>query len=170
MKTRAILVGIVTGLNSLAFAPALGAEPAAAPAAAAPRSLPLSPGVKTLLTAEMVEIAKGMQGLTLAIASADWAAIQATSDRIRESYIMEKKLTEAQAEELEQVLPERFKALDAEFHQRAQRLGAAAAAHDADLVVYHYSRLIESCTACHATYAGALFPGFSVPAAPAHTH
>lgn len=168
MRARAILLGIVTGLNSLA--PAQGAEPAAAPAAAASRSLPLSPGVKTLLTAEMVEIAKGVQGLTLAIASADWTAIQATSAHIRASYIMEKQLTAAQAEELERVLPERFKELDAEFHQRAQRLGAAAAAHDADLVVYHYARLIESCTACHATYAGALFPGFSAPAASPHTH
>ena len=74
---------------------------------------------------------------------------------------MEKKLTPSQAEELERALPQRFKELDAEFHLRAQRLGAAAAAHDAELVVYHYSRLIESCTTCHAAYAGTRFPGFA---------
>jgi cytochrome c556 len=154
---------VLASVISLAGALAHAAEPAAAP-----RSLQLSASVKNLLTAEMVELTKGMQGLTLAIASADWASIQSTSTRIRESYIMEKQLTAPQAEELERALPERFKELDAEFHQRAQRLGAAAAAHDAELVVYHYSRLIESCTACHAAYAGARFPGFAAPSQHGH--
>jgi hypothetical protein len=108
------------------------------------------------------------QGLALAIAIGDWSSIQSTSTSIRESYIMEKKLTPAQAEELERALPQRFKELDAEFHLRAQRLGAAAAAHDAELVAYHYSRLIESCTTCHAAYAGTRFPGFASPPPQGH--
>ena len=66
----------------------------------------------------------------MALASADWKSIHVTSKHIRASYIMEKKLTEAQAKELESALPAYFKQLDAEFHQRAAKLGAAAAAHD----------------------------------------
>jgi hypothetical protein len=49
-------------------------------------------------------------------------------------------------------------------------LGAAAAAHDAELVMFHYSRLLESCTRCHAAYAGARFPGFTSPDPEHHTH
>lgn len=56
------------------------------------------------------------------------------------------------------------------YHQRAEMLGAAAAAHDAELVMFHYSRLLESCTRCHAAYAGARFPGFTSPDPEHHTH
>lgn len=137
------------------------------------QDLTLSPDLAELLRAEMREIARGVQGVALSLAAADWTAIRDTSAQIRASYIMEKKLTKAQAVELEKTLPEPFKRLDAEFHQRAARLGAAAAAHDAELAVFHYSRLIESCAQCHAAYAARRFPGFGpgTPADSAHaTH
>ncbi len=121
----------------------------------------LSPQVLDLLRAEMREISAGVQAMAFSIASADWRAIQDTSARIRASYIMEKKLTPAQARELETALPPRFKAQDADFHARAGKLGAAAAAHDAKLVVAQYSRMLESCTSCHAAFASSRFPNFS---------
>jgi cytochrome c556 len=83
---------------------------------------------------------------------------------------MEKKLTPTQAGELEKALPEQFKQLDAEFHQRAERLGAAAAVHDAELVVFHYSRLVESCVRCHSAFASKRFTGFASPLPEAHHH
>lgn len=121
----------------------------------------LSPQVLDLLRAEMREVSAGMQAMAISIASGDWRAIRDTSARIRASYIMEKKLTPAQARELETVLPPRFKALDAEFHDRAGELGAAATARDAKLVVAQYSRMLESCTTCHAAFASSRFPNFS---------
>jgi cytochrome c556 len=121
----------------------------------------LSPQVLELLRAEMREVSAGVQAMAFSIASGDWRAIQDTSARIRASYIMEKKLTPAQARELETVLPPRFKALDAEFHDRAAKLGTAAAAHNAKLVVAQYSRMLESCTSCHAAFASSRFPNFS---------
>ena len=130
----------------------------------------LSPDVLNLLRAEMSEIAKGVQGIALSIATADWASIQETSAKIRASYIMEKKLTSTQAKELEQVLPEHFKQLDTEFHHRAEKLGVAAAAHDAELVAFHYSRLIYNCILCHSAYAKTRFPGFSMPVHQDHHH
>lgn len=124
------------------------------------QDLTLSPDLAELLRAEMREIATGVQGIALSLAAADWTAVRDTSEKIRASYIMEKRLTKAQAAELEEALPAPFKVLDARFHQRAARLAAAAAAHDAELAVFHYSRLIESCTQCHALYAARRFPGF----------
>lgn len=134
------------------------------------QSIKLSPDVLNLLRAEMREIAGGVQGIALALATADWKSIEETSTKIRASYIMEKKLTTAQSKELEKALPEQFKQLDAEFHQRAERLGAAATAHDAELVVFHYSRLIESCVRCHSLFASKRFPGFASPATQSHHH
>jgi len=134
------------------------------------QGIELSPDLLNLLRAEMREIAGGVQVIALSLAAADWMSIQETSTRIKASYIMEKKLTAAQAKELEQALPERFKQLDAEFHQRAERLGVAAAAHDPELVAFQYSRLIESCALCHSAYAKSRFPGFSSPAQQDHHH
>ena len=135
---------------------------AAEPPAPQP-GIKLSPDLQNLLRAEMREITTGVQGIAVSLATADWQSIQETSAKIRTSYIMEKKLTPAQAKELEQALPEQFKQLDAEFHQRAERLGVAAAAHDPELVAFHYSRLVESCALCHAAFAKSRFPGFSPP-------
>lgn len=142
---------------------------AAEPQAPQP-GIKLSPDLQNLLRAEMREITTGVQGIAVSLATADWQSIQETSTKIRTSYIMEKKLTPAQAKELEQALPEQFKQLDAEFHQRAERLGVAAAAHDPELVAFHYSRLVESCALCHAAFAKSRFPGFSSPAQQGQHH
>lgn len=137
---------------------------------ASDQHIALSPELVELLRAEMREISKGIQSLALSLATADWHAIQETSEKIRASYIMENQLTPAQAEELEHVLPEQFKQLDADFHHRAQKLGLAAAEHDAELALFHYSRLLESCANCHSTYAKERFPEFASPIAPSHQH
>ena len=121
----------------------------------------LSPELLNLLRAEMREISTRVQSIALALATADWKTIQDNSDKIRKSYVMEKNLTSDQEKELTRSLPERFKQLDAEFHQRAARLGTAASAHDAELAAFHYSRLIENCATCHSIYARARFPRFA---------
>ncbi len=134
------------------------------------KDLELSPDVLELLRAEMGEIAVAVQGIALSLAIADWGSIQETSKKIQASYIIEKKLTAAQAKELEQALPEHFKQLDTEFHQRAEKLGEAAGAHDPALVAFQYSRLIENCTQCHSAYAKSRFPGFTAPDQQSHSH
>ena len=134
------------------------------------QDIKLSPDVLNLLRAEMIEIAGGIQGVSLSLATADWISIQETSAKIQASYIMEKKLTPAQAKELGKALPEHFKQIDSEFHHRAKKLGVAAAAHDSELVAFQYSRLIETCARCHSAYAKARFPGFSPAAQLDHHH
>ena len=130
----------------------------------------LSPALLKLLRAEMREISGDVQGMVLSLATADWESVQKTSAKLRASYVMEKDLTPDQAGELENALPERFKQLDAEFHQRAERLGSAAAAHDPELVAFQYSRLVESCAVCHSAYARSRFPGFAPPVQEGHRH
>lgn len=165
MTSRLLLAATVLGALLAGPGRAFAAEPPVPAAGVA-----LSAGTLNLLREEMREISAGMQGLALAIASADWQAIHETSARIRESYIMERRLTPAQARELDSALPARFRMLDADFHARADRLGAAAAARDAELAVFHYSRLLESCTVCHAEFARARFPGFAPEDTGTHRH
>jgi cytochrome c556 len=158
--TIVVIGGLITG-TGFTYA----AEPSAAD-----KDIKLSPELLNLLRDEMREIAGGVQAMALSIATADWKSIQETSAKIRASYIMEKKLTSAQARALEAGLPERFKELDAAFHQRAEKLGAAAAAQDAELVAFQYSRLLESCTVCHSEYAKSRFPGFAPATKQVHHH
>lgn len=134
------------------------------------QDIKLSPDLRNLLRAEMREIASGIQGVAMSLATADWKSIQKTSAKIRASYIMENKLTPTQADELNKVLPEQFKRLDAEFHQRAEKLRLAAVERDSELVVFHYSRLLESCGQCHSAYASKQFPGFAIPTSHDHHH
>lgn len=151
--------GLVMLLAALLFSGPLSGQPAGA-ATGAP-NLALSPGLLELLRAEMLEVASGMQVIALALASGDWQAVANTSAKIRASYILEQRLTPDQIRELELALPDGFKRIDADFHRRAERLHDAAKARDPEMAAFHYSRLIESCAACHASYAQARFPGFA---------
>lgn len=131
--------------------------------------LQLSSPLMELLRAEMRALLSGVQLLPAGIATADWKTIAATSAQINASYILEQKLTPAQREELN-LLPEHFKRLDSDFHLEAKKLEAAAIDHDAQLTAFHYYRLIETCTVCHAIYAPSKFPGFSPATERGHEH
>jgi hypothetical protein len=163
MLASVIFAGIVIGIPITGIKDSYAAE-----ATVANRPIQLSPALLDLLKSEMREIAGGVQMIAVSLATADWKTVQETSTKIKASYIMEKRLTPAQAEELEKALPEHFKQLDAEFHHRAEKLAAAASAHDSELATFHYSRLVESCTQCHSAYATKRFPGFSAPASQGH--
>ena len=134
------------------------------------QGISLSPPLLNLLRTEMRELASGVQGIPLSLATGDWKSIHATSVKIRDSYIMAQELTPAQASELGEALPEHFKHLDAEFHHRAEKLAEAAAAHDPERVAFQYSRLLESCAGCHSAFASERFPGFARRAPQGHHH
>ncbi len=163
MMSRLLVTGILFS-SLVAISIDLSAEESHAP----PQEIKLSQDLLNVLRAEMKEISTGVQLIAVALATADWKAIQESSRNIRESYVMEKKLTPNQEKELVRVLPERFMQLDAEFHQRAAKLGEAASAHDAELAAFHYARLIESCAQCHSLYARSRFPGFAPSTLPEH--
>ena len=137
---------------------------------ASPNDLQLSQEVRSMLQAEMREIAVAVQAVAVSLATGNWESIETISENIRASYVMEKNLTDSQRHELEDRLPDYFKRLDAEFHARAAKLGLAAAAHDAETVAFQYYRLVESCATCHATFATTRFPGFSSISPEKHQH
>ena len=132
--------------------------------------LHLSAGLMELLRNEMRALLDGVQSLPAGIATADWKRVADTSARIRATYILEQALTAAQKQELDTSLPEHFKRLDSDFHHEAMKLEAAARDHNAQLASFHYYRLLEACTACHAVYAASRFPGFSSAQKHAHDH
>ena len=133
-------------------------------------SLALPPDLVGLLQAEMREITIGVQKIPVAIAQADWDLLLTTSESIQSSYIMAKALTPEQVHVLESSLPNRFKQIDSEFHERAGNLAQAAKTRDFELASYHYSRLIESCARCHSLYAKVRFPAFNPIEKQGHHH
>lgn len=161
-----ILRSLVTvALVFVAFASGHGQQ-----SAVTPTGLSMSPELLELFRAEMRELLGASQAISMALPVGDWAHIAATSEKMRMSYILEKKLTEAQREELDN-LPERFKRLDEQFHLRTEKLAHAASEKDAELTVFYFARLLEDCAGCHAAYAQQRFPGFAGGAVDArHQH
>ncbi len=133
------------------------------------QDLGLSPQTIELLRTEMQALLIGVQTLSAGITTGNWKNVADTSAQINASYILDQKLSPAQREELD-LLPEYFKKLDADFHAEAKKLNLAATNHDAQLVTFHYYRLIETCTVCHAAFAPHKFPGFSATTKPGHAH
>jgi hypothetical protein len=140
-----------------------GAQPAAGPTAG------LSPELRAAFIAEMQHLDAGLQRAVSAIARADWAAAEQTAREISGSFILEQRLSAAQREELHRVLPEAFLALDRGFHAHAQRLAAAAKAHDGELAAFYTYQLTDACVSCHSRYAQHRFPALA-PAPEAHHH
>jgi len=147
------------------YVPASAQEPPPAK-----NDLQLSPELIEVLRAEMRALLTGIQSLAGAIATADWKSVADKSAQISASYILDQKLTPAQRNELNVSLPEYFKRLDSGFHLEAKKLEAAATNRDEQLATFHYYRLIESCTACHAIYAVSRFPGFKPSGEATHEH
>ncbi len=122
-------------------------------------NLQMSVELQKLFQQEMLALLTGTQTIAASLPVGNWGAIAETSATIRHSYVLEKKLTRAQKDELSR-LPSEFKSLDETFHLRAEKLERAAVARDAEAVAFQFSRLLESCTECHTKYARAKFPAF----------
>lgn len=155
---------IATGILLAASAAARAEHPAA------PASLHLSPPLRALLQEEMREVTRGTQALVVAMAGADWHATADIAEKIHGSYILHRKLSPEQRQELGRALPAGFKQLDAEFHGRAKKLAQAAHARDHELAAFHFGRMIEACASCHSEYAQSRFPGFSPGQPSGHAH
>jgi hypothetical protein len=131
----------------------------------------LSAPLREALSQEMVHLQSGMMTMVPAFASGDWALIAETARKIEQSFILAQALTAEQLDELHHALPPEFLALDAEFHYLAGMLGHAADNRKPELAAFYYSRMLESCNACHAQFATEKFPALARPDdEPAHGH
>ncbi|MEO8196733.1 MAG: hypothetical protein ABI689_08430 [Thermoanaerobaculia bacterium] len=131
----------------------------------------LSPDLRALFRLEMAGLQGAMLELLPAVVSGDWEKVENVAERIRSGFVLAQKLTEAQREELDGALPAGFLERDAEFHEMATGLAAAAREHQPELVSFYVYKLTDGCIGCHTRHAQARFPGFASAAAPAaHAH
>jgi|SRR5690554_670333 len=131
----------------------------------------LSPELRVLLIQEMVSIQQGMQDIIPAFASGNLSAIEKIAAQMKNSYILEQKLSDKQKHELHEKLSQAFIAKDQEFHKYAGMLEHVSQKKHTELVGFYYSKLLESCVSCHSAHATHRFPALTVSAEEsAHHH
>ena len=116
------------------------------------------PRLQTLLREEMGALLTATSKIATALPQGDWPSVASTAKAIHDSFIFQQKLSPKDKEILHHSLPAAFIHLDQGFHRRALKLHQAAANHDAELSLYYYSRLLESCVQCHQRFATHRFP------------
>lgn len=130
---------------------------------------PMSPELRQLFQAEMRELLAGTRTIAGSLPVANWEGIATSAAAMRDSYVLAKKLTKAQEDELAK-LPEQFRIMDQAFHLRAQKLVVAAKARDPEAVSFQLSRLLDTCVSCHPAYATSQFPNFEQHRDQTHQH
>ncbi len=123
----------------------------------------LTPRLKQLIGEEMRQVSTAMQTILMALVQGDHPTIAEQGERIHHSFIMKRSLTAADKKQLMATLPPAFIKLDRSFHGLAKKLATAAHAHDSELERFYFSRMTETCTICHGTYALDRFPGLAEP-------
>lgn len=159
-KVVAVTVVVSAAMLAVVLEPAKATQEHEHPAPTDSSAVALSADLAALLSEEMLAIEEGLGVLMTAMAAGDWPLVAETSERIEQSYILAQRLSTEQIEELERVLPPRFKALDSAFHGAAGKLSHTAKERDAELSTFYSYKLMEACVECHATYATERFPGF----------
>lgn len=127
--------------------------------AAEPVGPKLTPRLKELLGKEMQHVARATADLVLAIASGDQAGAMRLGTAVRDSFILKSSLTEQDKKDLMSAVPPEFVALDRRFHTMAGKLAHAAEMKDSELQSVYFSKMLEACVACHASFASDRFPG-----------
>ena len=119
----------------------------------------LSAETRGLLSQEMLHIEQGMRDIFSHIVRGEYEEVNTIALNIRNSFIMRKKLTQAQKQEIRQ-LPKSFLELDHSFHETAGELANAAEFGDKDAVMEAYQKMASKCVQCHSTYATHRFSNF----------
>jgi hypothetical protein len=132
----------------------------------------LSERLRTLLREEMNLVQGGMERVMRAIAVGDHDAVFENGRNIYKSFILDQQMTEQDRHELMAAVPTGFLELDHAFHDTAHKLARAGRDRDVELQAFYFSRLVESCAACHSRYATDRFPGLRHlgETEPAHHH
>ncbi|MEW6600416.1 MAG: cytochrome c [Nitrospirota bacterium] len=159
MNRTLIIVTLLFVVFVIASVITAGQEPPARMTINNETEIRLSPHIKKILSAEMNGIQKGMTVLAIAVPAGHWDEIVQTAGQMKDSYIMNRKLSAKEMEELHHSLPAGFQKLDREFHDTADLLKQAAGEHDKEKVTTYLCRLNQTCIQCHSAYAAERFPG-----------
>lgn len=142
---------LAIGLGLFAVVPVTGQQ-------TEPVSPNLTQKLSELLRKEMLSIEDASKQILSALIAGDDARVAELSQKIHDSFILQQSMTPQDKQDLMAAVPEGFVAQDRAFHEIAADL--AKAARDSDRVRQHeeFGRMINACTACHATYATDRFP------------
>ena len=121
----------------------------------------LSPEVRGLLAQEMQHIEKGMQSIFSNMVRGNYEEIAKTATDIQNSFIFNRKLTDAQRQELKNNIPKGFVTLDRSFHETAGKLAVAAEFAEKEKVQENFELMSQKCVQCHSTYATHRFSAFA---------
>lgn len=124
----------------------------------APPLLAGQPRLRGLLQQEMQSLQEALVTMSRALPQGDWNTLSSTAGKVHDSFIFQQKLTAEDRKILHQALPEGFVRLDKGFHLQAKKLQQAAKNHDAELSLFYFSRMTESCVICHSSYVTHRFP------------
>jgi len=116
------------------------------------------PKLRGLLRQEMRALQEALVTMSRALPQGDWQTLATTAGKVHDSFIFQQQLTEEDRKTLRQALPEGFINLDKALHLRASKLQQAANERNAELSLFHFSRLMEACITCHSSYATHRFP------------
>ncbi|MGM0583824.1 MAG: cytochrome c [Pseudomonadota bacterium] len=153
--SRPLAISVLAiGLGLAGGAPAFGQQ-------ANPVSPDLTPKLRELLRKEMLSIEDASKQILSALIAGDDARVAELAQKIHDSFILQQSMTPQDKRDLMAAVPEGFVRRDRAFHETSADL--AKAARDGDRVRQHeeFGRMIEACTACHATYATDRFPGLA---------
>ncbi len=174
MKTkRALLVLMAFGVVLLAAAltrAELDEDRSGHPVKKTDPAQALSPELRQLLVKEIQLIDNGMGELLSAISAGNWKTIESIAGKIQHSFILKPQLTDQQLHELHEKLPDEFVRMDVQFHETAGKLAAITHQRDAVLATFYYSRLVDGCVRCHASFAPQRFPGLAGHQSGTHQH
>lgn len=123
-----------------------------------PVSPELTPKLRDLLRQEMVSIDAASKQILAALNAGDDEQVATLAQHIHDSFILEQSMTPEDTQDLMNAVPEGFLKQDQALHELAHAL--ADAGREGDRAKQHelFSRMIESCTACHTQYATDRFP------------
>ena len=130
----------------------------------------LSAPLREALSAEMIALQGGLMAVIPAVVAGHWDEVARIGGQMRDSYIMNKELSQEQLDELHHALPASFLELDERFHYLAGMLEHVAEARKPELVGYYLGVITETCVACHARHARAKFPALAGAAPREHEH
>ena len=116
------------------------------------------PELRGLLQQEMQALQKALATLSTALPQGQWHRVADTAGQIHDSFILQQQLSAEDRKTLHQTLPADFIQRDRAFHQQAKKLQHAAESQDAELSLFYYSNMVESCVSCHRQFATHRFP------------
>lgn len=130
----------------------------------------LSPELRELLQKEMRLIENGMNSIFSAYISGDFQEVERIAQEINYSFILKQEITQEQLKELKSTMPKGFLKMDRNFHEYAGELAKSANKGNKDVIGFYYSKMTESCVACHSHFASHRFPSFQNTESKGHHH